>query len=131
MPRLYLMLRFEADNETRSSCRTTDITITGLPAALEADRLRTVKTYMVIDDHDPSGPWTYRVAFEIINMDGKDMHVVYSTVSRDDTLRQLKKILGYIREGDEERIENDNIRNRDPDDDIYDIRDSNDKAGVE
>jgi len=130
MPRLYFIVRFEADNEMRSSCRTKDITITGLPAALEADTMRTIKTYTVIDEEVAGGPWTYRVAFEIINMDGKDMHVSYGSVSRDDTLQRLNGIVNIVKKHDADRIKNDNIGNKDPEDEIYDMPDSNDRAGV-
>ncbi|EAT78839.2 hypothetical protein HBH56_120580 [Parastagonospora nodorum] len=131
MPSLYFIVRFEAANESKSSCRTRDITITGLPAALEADTTRTVKTYTVIDEEVAGGPWTYRVAFDIINMNGKDVHVSYGSVSRDDALHHLKEITDSVKEHDAERVKNDNMRNKDPEDDIYDAPDSNDKAEIQ
>ncbi|KAH3968339.1 hypothetical protein HBH98_170730 [Parastagonospora nodorum] len=131
MPSLYFIVRFEAANESKSSCRTRDITITGLPAALEADTTRTVKTYTVIDEEVAGGPWTYRVAFDIINMNGKDMHVSYGSVSLDDALHHLKEITNFAKEHDAERIRNDNMRNKDPEDDSYDAPDSNDRAEIQ
>lgn len=130
MPRLYFIVRFEADNEMRSSCRTKGVTITGLPAALEADTTRTVKTCTVIDEEVAGGPLTYRVAFEIINIDGKDMHVSYGSVSRDDAFQRLNGIAKMVKEHDPDRIKNDNMGNKDPEDEIYDVPDSNDRAGV-
>jgi hypothetical protein len=113
MPRLYFILRFEADDETRSSCRTKDITMTGLPMALEADTVRTVKTYTAIDDDTTGTPWAYLVAFEIIKIEGKGIHVSYDTASRDDALQRFKKTPEYVIEGDKERPKNDKLLNAD------------------
>jgi hypothetical protein len=136
MPRLYFIVRLEADNETRSSWRTKDITMTGLPMALEADTMRSVETHTVIDDDTTSTAWTYLVAFEMIKMEGKDIHVAYRTASRDDALQRFKKISQSVIEGDEERIKDDNLWNtdieddEDEDEDERHKRNTNDKAEI-
>jgi hypothetical protein len=68
-----------------------------------------VETYTVIDDDTTSTAWTYIVAFEMIKMEGKDIHVAYGTASRDDALQRFKKISQSVIEGDEERIKDDNL----------------------
>jgi hypothetical protein len=50
MPRLHFIVRFEAETQTSSSCTTKDTTVTGFPVALETDPMRTVKTYIVIEN---------------------------------------------------------------------------------
>jgi hypothetical protein len=130
MPLIHFIVRFEADNATKSSCRTFDITKNGLPLALEVDTKRTVKTYTVIDDKANDGPWTYTFAFEIIKMEGKDMHVSFGTVSYTDAVDRMVDVVDRMREIDPERIRNDNTWNKDPEDEMYDVEDTEDRAEI-
>jgi hypothetical protein len=103
MPKLYLIVRFECHNATQPSCRTHDISITGMPIALEDDHTRLLATYTVIDNEAPNGPWTYRVAADIIKMTGRGLHISYGSMSRDGAMERLQKIPEFAKENGEER----------------------------
>jgi hypothetical protein len=105
MPRLYLIVRFDTSDSSQPSYNTTDITITGVPAALSDDPTRIFSTYTVIDEEDPGGPWIYRVAVEIVKVAKDNVHISYGTLSYDDALQRLQDLPHHIRESDKERVQ--------------------------
>jgi hypothetical protein len=105
MPRLYLIVRFDTSDSSQHSYNTTEITITGVPAALSDDPTRIFSTYTVIDEEDPGGPWIYRVAVEIVKVAKDNVHISYGTLSYDDALQRLQDLPHHIRESDKERVQ--------------------------
>jgi hypothetical protein len=103
MPRLHFIVRFDSSSSVKPTYRATDISITGLPAALEYDETRLFDTHTVIDGEVPGGPWTYRVAIEIAKEANKGLHIVYGTSDRNDAVQRLQSISKWIPEGKEER----------------------------
>jgi len=109
MPQVYLIVRFDSTNESKPSYRTHDITITGMPIILADDHTRLVKDYTIIDDKALDGPWTYRVAVDIIKMAGKGLHISYGATSRDEALQKLDEIPYFAKESDKERRKDDHV----------------------
>jgi hypothetical protein len=69
----------------------------------------------------------------MIKMKDKDIHISYGTASHDKVLQRFKKISQHVIEGDEERMNNDNIWNADIEDENEDERHehgTNDKAKI-
>jgi hypothetical protein len=90
MPRLYLIVRFETSENIQPSYKTSDVTITGIPAVLSENPTRLCSTYTIIDEDDPGGPWTYRVAVDILKVANAAVHISYGTISYNDALQRLQ-----------------------------------------
>ncbi|KAH7065787.1 hypothetical protein BKA63DRAFT_585777 [Paraphoma chrysanthemicola] len=106
MPSLYFIVRFDADRNEKPPFNTTDVSITGVPAALSRDGSRIYHTYTVIDEEAADGPWTYRVAIDIAKARGTDVRINYGTLYENDAFERLKRIPEDIKESDKERKHN-------------------------
>jgi hypothetical protein len=103
MTRLYLIVRFETSKNIQPSYNTSDVTITGIPAVLSENPTCLCSTYTIIDEDDPGGPWTYRVAVDILKVANAVVHISYGTISYSDALQRLQNLPHQIRESDRER----------------------------
>jgi hypothetical protein len=105
MPRLYLIVRFETSENIQPSYNTSDITITGILASLSENPNRIFSMYTVIDEEDLGGPWTYRVAVDIVKVANANVHISYGTISYSDALQRLQALPHQIRESDRARVQ--------------------------
>jgi hypothetical protein len=104
MPRLYVIVRFETSENIQPAYNTSDITITGVPVSLSENPTRLFSMYTVIDEEDPGGPWTYRVAVDIVKVANANVHISYGTISYSDALQRLQALPHQIRESDRDRV---------------------------
>jgi hypothetical protein len=104
MPRLYVIVRFETSENIQPAYNTSDITITGVPVSLSENPTRLFSMYTVIDEIDPGGPWTYRVAVDIVKVANTNVHISYGTISYSDALQRLQALPHQIRESDRDRV---------------------------
>jgi hypothetical protein len=65
MPKLYFIVRHDSTTNSKPSCRTVDISVTGMPFALESDKTRLVETYTVVDEEASDGPWVYDIPIQV------------------------------------------------------------------
>jgi hypothetical protein len=104
MPRIYLIVRFDATKNSKPSFKTFDITTAILLPELKADVTRIVKEYTVIDDLAASDPSIYRVAVEMFKIEGKNMHISYGTTNGEDAHTRFHRIMGFAKELDRTRV---------------------------
>jgi len=62
MPKLYFIVRHDSTTYSKPSCRTIDISVTGMPFALASDKTRLVEAYTVVDEEASDGPWLYDIS---------------------------------------------------------------------
>jgi hypothetical protein len=105
MPRLYLIVRFETSENIQPSYDTSDITITGILASFSEDPNLIFSMYTVIDEEDLGGPWTYRVAVDIVKVANANVQISYGTISDSDALQRLQALPHQIRESDRARVQ--------------------------
>jgi hypothetical protein len=103
MPQLYLIVRFDSNQDLKPPYKITDLSSIGSPTSLEGDEHRLSDTYAIIDDEAAGGPWTYRVAVDIAKETGAQVRVQYGTLSREDALECFKRIPELVKEGDKDR----------------------------
>jgi hypothetical protein len=103
MPRLYLIVRFDSNQNLKLPYKITDLSSIGSHASLEGDEHRLSDTYAIINDEAADRPWTYRVAVDIAKETGAQVLVQHGTLSRVDALERFKRIPDLVKEGDKER----------------------------